>query len=193
MRVACFAVLAACGGGNGGGDDLRVTTQFQVTSIAGAGVSPLDPLANQTVDIEIVWPKVDWNHGTQDPAGCKSTGVGFQASTRTASGATADLVQREILDRLPDWDVRLQLCTAGSGDSTVVVESVIDALNLSFGCFGVPASAQVTGGDGYPALTSFTATSCMATILDVVNNRVLSNPSFSITFETGPSRIPSSP
>lgn len=189
MRFACLAVLAACGGG---GDELRATTRFQVTNVAGAGMSPLDPLANQTIDLEIVWQKVDTlqNPDMRDPAGCKSIGVGYQPATRTASGATADLVQREILDKLADWDIVLQLCTSSAGQSTIALESVIDALNLSFGCFGVPASAQVMGSDGYPELTSFTATSCMATILDVVNNRVFSNPSFSITFETGPSRIP---
>ena len=188
MRVACLALLAACGGS---GDDLRASTQFQVTNVAGSGISPLDPLANQMIDIEIVWPKVDTNHGDMtDPMGCHTTGVGFLPSTRTANGATADLVQHEILDRLADWDVVMQLCTSGAGQSTVRLESVIDELNLSFGCFGLPPAAEVMGSDGYPRLTSFTATNCMATILDVVNNRVFSNPSFSITFETGPSRIP---
>lgn len=187
MRVACLALLAACGGS---GDDLRASTHFQVTNVAGSGTSALDPLANQMIDIEIVWPKVDWNHGEQDPPGCHSTGVGYLASTRTASGATADLVQREILDKLDNWDARLELCMSGSGQSTAKLESDINELNLGFGCFGVPASAQVMGSDGYPALTSFTATNCMATILDVVNNRVFSSQGFEITYETGPSRIP---
>jgi hypothetical protein len=188
MRVAWLVTLAACGG-EANEDALRLTTSFVVTETAGAGMSPLDPLQGQAIDIEIVWPMVESLHGTDDPQGCKTTVVGFLPE-RTAKGPSAALVQREILDMLPNWDMRLQLCDAGAGSSTIAVFATIDALNLAFGCFGVPASAQLRGGDGYPILTSFTADQCNSTILDVVNNRVLMNRSFAMTIATGPSRIP---
>jgi hypothetical protein len=187
MRFAWLLLLVAC---NGDENAMTATTSFQVTNAAGAGTSPLDPLQGQTLDIEIVWPEVNHFRGTTDPQGCKTVAVGFLPSQRTASGASKELVQREILDRLLDWDVKLQLCDQGFGTSTVALEAVINELNLSFGCFGVPETAMVRDGDGYPLVTSFTATQCSSTILDVVNNRVFSNPSFSITFETGPTHLP---
>ena len=92
-------------------------------------------------------------------------------------------MQTEILDMLAYWDVRLQLCT--TGESSVILHSEIPALNVAFGCFGIPPSAVQRNGDGYPQITSFTATRCDATILDVVNNRILGNDNFEVTFETG--------
>jgi hypothetical protein len=189
MRVACLVTLAACGGA-ADEDALRLTTSFVVTEIAGAGTSPLDPLLGQSIDIEIVWPTVEALHGTDDPQGCKTTVLGFFPEPRTAKGPSAALVQREILDMLPNWDMRLQLCDAGAGSSTIAVFATINELNLAFGCFGVPASAQLRGSDGYPLVTTFTADQCNSTILDVVNNRVLMNRSFAMTIVTGPSRIP---
>jgi hypothetical protein len=97
-------------------------------------------------------------------------------------------VQREILDRLPEWDVRFEQCSTAA--STITAEAVIDELNLAFGCGTVPASALVHDADGHPQVTSFTATDCTATILDVVNNRQLGATGFSITFVTGPDRVP---
>ena len=184
--VAWLGLLGACASD----PPLTVHASFSVTDFSGRGPSPLDPLQGQTVDMTIAFPKFDSNHGDgSDAAGCKTTVVGLLPSTRTAHGATAALVQREILDRLPDWDVKLQLCDA-QGQSSVVLESVIDELNLTLGCFGLPTSAATTGADGYPALTSFTATQCSSTILDVVNNRVIGGSSFSITFATGPAELP---
>ena len=189
MRFAWACVFAGCT--HGYSYALQVDTSFTVTDVTGAGMSPLDPLQGQELAIHIAWPQVDSNHGPGgDPTGCKTTAVGFLASARDASGPTKDLVQREILDRLDNWDVRLQLCDVGAGMSSLQMTAVINELNLSFGCFGVPASAKVTGGDGYPAITSFTATMCSSTILDVVNNRVFGNRNFEMTIETGPSRLP---
>ena len=187
MRFVWLVALLGCA------DEyaLEVKTSFMVTEVTGAGVSPLDPLAGQVIDIHIAWPAVDSNHGDgNDPAGCKSTVLGFRTSERTATGPTAMLVQTEILDKLAGWEVRLQLCEAGSGMSSLVIVAVINELNLSFGCFGVPEAAKVSGSDGYPAITSMTATGCRSTILDVVNNRVFGNSNFPITIVTGPSSLP---
>lgn len=185
--AGAMTVGAGCGGP--AGDDLTAHTSFVVTSAQGSTPSPLDPLADQTIEIDVVWPTIQSNNGDgSDPAGCKTTAL-FAASTRTAHGSSAGVVQTEILDRLPDWDVRLQLCDA-SGQSSIALEAVINELNLSFGCFGVPASAMKRNGGGFPIMTSFTATQCSATILDVVNVKVLSNPDFSIVFTTGPDELP---
>ena len=182
---ALVILLAACGGGSSG-PDVTVTTHFDVTQMSGLGPSPLDPLFNQTLDLEVVLDSV--TPYFTDPAGCKSTTLVQPTATRTARGASADLVQREILDRLPDWDVRFEQCATAA--STITAEAVIDELNLGFGCGTVPASALVHDAEGYPQVTSFTATDCTATILDVVNNRQLGATGFSITFVTGPDRVP---
>jgi hypothetical protein len=192
--AACiaFSAAAACGGDEGAsGPALTASASFTVTSIAGSGTSPLDPLMGQTIDFEIVWQTAASNHGVgDDPAGCKTTAVGFGTAERTARGATADLVQREILDKLDNWSIGLQLCDASAGRSSVTLDSTIDELNLGFGCFGLPDTAKKNGSDGYPAVTSFTATECSATILDVVNNRALMNASFAMTIDTGPAQLP---
>jgi hypothetical protein len=189
-RVACLAIVAACGGDDGGsnGPPLTATTSFVVTMMAGNGPSPLDPLVGKTIDMQVVFPDVNTSRGYEgDTPECKSTLIEWAEAERTASGETAQLVQTELLDRLPYWDVRIQLCTTGK--SSITLHSEIAPLNLAFGCFGIPGSAMIRR-DGYPQLTSFTATECSATILDVVNNRVLQNPDFAITFETGPSQLP---
>lgn len=191
MRLAPLALLAACGGTSTGTPTMDVTTSFQVTSFSGNGPSPLDPLQNQTVDITIHWDQTDSNHGDGgDTQGCKTLaiGYGFGVTTRTAHGATAQLVQSQILDRLDNWDIALQLCDTGG--SSVTLESTINELNLSFGCFGVPASAMKQDAEGFPELTSFTATQCSATILDVTNNRDLGSDNFSMQIATSRPQLP---
>jgi hypothetical protein len=184
--VGLLVLLSACGST---GPDLTLTTQFTIAGITGAGMSPLDPLLGQTIDVEVVIDHANANHGDgNDPAGCKTTVAYAGNAKRTARGSTSALVQREILDRLPDWDFRLQLCDSASSSFTAV--AVINELNLAFGCNGIPASARARGADGSPELTSFTATQCRATILDVVNNRDLSNADFAMTIVTGPEQIP---
>jgi hypothetical protein len=170
---------------------MLVTTTFPITVFTGANPSYLDPLMGQTVDIRLEWDgTLSSNHGDgSDPVGCKTSAV-YGPSTRTASGATADTVQAQILDPLEDWDVRLQLCDEGTGRSTVTVEAVINRLNLTFGCFGLPPNALARDGGGFPEIVSFTATMCSATILDVCDNRVIGNDNFSITIATGPDHLP---
>jgi hypothetical protein len=182
MRRFMWIVAAACGAcGGGSGADLTMKTSFVVTSVQGSNPSPLDPLANQTIDFDVEWTAPSSNTGAgTDPAGCKSTTL-YGAATRTAHGATATLVQAEILDRLEGWDLRLQLCDAGAGSSSVTVDSAINELNLALGCVGVPASAMRKDSAGYPVVTSFTATNCAATILDVVAVKELTSTSFSMT------------
>ncbi len=190
MRIAWLPFLVCGCGGGSNGPDLVMTTTFPVTTALGANPSPLDPLIGNSIAIRIEWPAVDYNHGDgSDPAGCKTTAL-IGASLRTASGPTMTTVTQELLEPLEDWDVVLQLCTAGNGGSSISVDAVIDRLNLGITCFGLPPSASATDADGYPEVTSFTATMCGATILDVVNNRSLGADGYSMTFATGPDRVP---
>ena len=181
-------MLAACG--TTSKPPMTVTTTFPVTVFTGTAVSsPLDPLMGQTIAISIVFTSIDSNHGDgNDPPDCK-TQLLYGDTTRTATGASAAVVQAQILDMLPDWELKLQLCS-GADSSSVVLEATIDALNLSFGCLGVPPDGMAIGADGYPVITSFDATQCSATILDVVNNRVVGNDDFAMTIATGPGELP---
>jgi hypothetical protein len=179
--------LAACGGASG--PPVTATTTFTVTEFTGANPSPLDPLKDQQISIKVVFPTIDVARGDEtDTADCISTVISSFPADRTASGPSAEVVQTQILDMLAYWDIKLQLCNM-NGQSTIVLHSEIDPLNLAFGCYGIPAEAYVRSS-GYPELTTFTATHCSATILDVVNNRVLGNPDFSIDFVTNEDQVP---
>ena len=187
MRCALWiAALAACGTS---GPDVRLTTKFDVTVMTGLGPSTLDALYGQTIDLEITLDDV--KHLADDPEpGCKQTTIApYPAPAgRLARGATAATVKSEILDLLPDWDLRFEVCTGGA--SSIVADAAINELNLGLGCAGVPEGALLVGASGYPELTSFTATRCNAVILDVVTNRQIGNPDFEMTFEVGPDHVP---
>ena len=186
MRSVYLAtILAACGGGDA--PPLSVTTQFVVTEASGTGPSPLDQLAGQAVAVQIDFDSVGAVRSEDGP--CKALVLFTTDAIRTARGASAAIVEREILDLLPSWDVRLELCD-NPAQSSFLAESTINELNLLFGCIGVPTSAAIRDAEGFPLLSSFTATGCSATILDVVNNRVIGNPSFTMTVATGPARLP---
>lgn len=188
-RFAVLMCCAACGGGSGG-PPVTATTSFAVTTFSGNGPSPLDPLKDQTISIQVVFPMIDTARGDEsDTTDCISTVVSSFPAEPTASGATADLVQTQILDMLAYWDIKLQLCKT-SGGSSITLHSEIDSLNLAFGCLGLPASAFVRTSSGYPELTTMTASHCSATILDVVNNRVLGNQDFTVDFVTNKAEIP---
>lgn len=184
--LALVALLAACGGSSSSGPDMTATTQFAVTQSNNNNPSSLDALVGQTIDLEIILDPV--GSYTSDSADCKSTIVYSENAQVTARGASAPLVTTEIIAKLPAWDVRFEQCPTAA--SSITVDAAVNELNLAFACGTVPASANVMGSDGYPALSSFTATSCAATILDVDNNRVVGATGFSVTFATGPDRLP---
>ncbi|MEP6864413.1 MAG: hypothetical protein ABJE66_27575 [Deltaproteobacteria bacterium] len=188
MRLWLVVALGACGGGGSSGPDLEISTSFPITTFLGSSPSPLDPLMGATISLDITWPMPDSNDGDgSDPSSCTSRYF-YGPSDDVATGASADVVTAQLLDRLPDWDFELQLCS--SGGSSIQIVAVIDALNLAIGCFGLPPSAQAIDADGHPDVTSFTATMCHATILDVVNNRTLGSDDFTVKIQTGPARLP---
>lgn len=177
--------LVGCGGDESG-PALEVTTSFTVTSVSGSGTSPLDALDAQTIDFDIVFTAVDYNAGPGiDPPGCRRRVFGFAPSTKASASA---VVQSAILDRLESWSVSLQLCD--SGQATLAVDAAIDELNLNFGCGMIPTAAMRKDASGSPVLTSFTASNCFATILDVVNNRVVESSGFGVTITTGRAELP---
>lgn len=187
-RIAVVLVLIGCGGDDGAsGPQLDVSTTFTVASVSGAGTSPLDALAGQTIDFKITFDFVDFNAGNgNDPPGCKSRLFGFSPTAATSESA---LVQTEVIDKLNEgWSVDFQLCD--SGQATLAVDSAINALNLNFGCGSIPAAAVRKDSVGSPVLTTFTATNCNATILDVVNNRVAEASGFGVMIKTGHAELP---
>jgi hypothetical protein len=192
MRFAWFAVTAtvatsACGGDGGG--SITASMSFVVTTKTGSGGATIDPLYMNTFAIDVTFPSIDYVHGDEsDSADCKSTVFVSDPATRVAHGDMAGLITTEILDKLSYWDIRLQLCTQGT--STVLLHSEIAALNLAFGCSGLPESAKKRDSAGWPVLTSFTATGCNATIYDVAVNSVLSNPNHELVFKTDPAEVP---
>jgi len=190
MLGRAVVILGTCGlGACGGGDahDLVVTTSFTITELTGTGPSPLDPLNGQALALAITLDAPAVFHTMT--SGCRQTAFRGDDPPRSASGGAAATVEAEILERLPEWFVVLDLCEPAA-QSRILVEAVIDELNLQLGCLSVPASANVRDGNGDPVLTTFTGASCTATILDVVNNRALGATAFTIRFETGPDRLP---
>jgi hypothetical protein len=191
MRSACLLVLlAACGGDDSNGPPLVVSTSFLVTDKTGsAPTAPIDPLYQQMVAFDVEFPTITSSRGDEaDTIDCISTVVASESAIDTAHGDTAAVYQTEVLDMLGYWDVRLQLCTTGS--PSIRLHSEIDAFNFAIGCGGIPEAARVKNRDGYPELTTFTATDCNATIYDVARNRILSANGFTMQVTTGPAELP---
>jgi hypothetical protein len=185
MRSLGLVFVAACSGGDE--PQVTATMALDLTDVSGEDPSPLDPLANQRIDLTIALDDVGV---VRDENGtCRRLVLFVPEAGRSARGATADLVQRELLDRLVGWDVVLELCD-DPALSTVVVESSINELNTIFGCATVPDAAHVRDPEGFPALTSFRGTGCTATILDVVNTRVFAASDFAILIFTNPAVVP---
>jgi hypothetical protein len=164
--------LVACNGE--GASTVHISTTFTITSLDGTGPSVLDPLNGQAITLAITLDEPTIYH---DAVGsCRSTIFGREDPERTASPA---LVQTEILAKIPIWDVKLELCTAGG---RIAIDASINELNTAIGCLDLR--------DNDLQLTTFVGSHCTATILDVVNNRVLGAQDFTVSFDTGGSRIP---
>jgi hypothetical protein len=180
--------LAACG------RTVSITTSFTVTTLSGHGPSPFDVLANQGVSLSVVLdgPAISHDHEMVGNDVCRVTRAQSENAQRTASGDTADLVQTQILDPLPEWAAQLETCVApdNSYTSSLGIVAVIDPLNVRLDCSTVPQSVTAHDAAGYPELVTFEATDCTAQILDVVNNRSLEATGFVVDLDTGGDQVP---
>ena len=178
MRVALVALIAV---GCGGDDStfVTVTTTFPVDQMFGNGSSYLQKYVGMDLGFEVSFPSAATE--TYETTGCKNTRLTLNDAPRVATGPLATDAQRELLDPLDQaWEIVFEVC-AEPTQTTITLDSVIDPYNLSFGCGVVPASAQRLGEDGFPVLSSFTATRCNATILDVINAYTIGNADFAMT------------
>jgi hypothetical protein len=176
-RIAMLTLLlGACGAD---GPTYVVTATVPITQMFGNGSSYLQKYIGMDLGFEVSFPSAAFE--TYDTTGCNNTRLVLDDAPRRATGALATNAQRELLDPLDQaWEVVFEVC-AEPTQTTITLDSVIDPYNLSFGCGVVPASAQRLGEDGYPVLSSFTATRCNATILDVINAYTIGNADFAMT------------
>lgn len=162
-----------------------------MTSIEGAGTSPLDVLQDQPIDFDVVWQHAGLvTDDGDEQGGCYGSSFGGDLAVSTAYGASAELVQSEILDRLDEWKIALHLCEPGIDQPRSSFHAANADIFAAFNCAGIPDSAQVYASEGRPAMTTFTATECEAKIEYLANGRTLKNASVSIRIETGPAQLP---
>jgi len=188
VRLAAITVLAACSAAPSARAPVELSSTFTVDPMPmGSVASSLDPIAGQQISIDVLFP--DLGFAQDDRSGCLTQTVFVDDAQPTASGPVADLVQTMILDRLPAWDVDVQVCSDGT--SQLLVNADIDELNFKVGCGDVPAGA-VSSRDpqGYPFVSTMTAGGCTADILDVVVGRDFTIANFSVTVATQQSRLP---
>ena len=176
MLRLSFALLAAC---SSGGSSVVASTSFTITEQTGQGPSHLDGLNGQTITMEVTFDSPSVGHALI--GGCPTTGLGQASATTSATGETAAMVQKEILDYLPDWDLRLSVCDDVSQSSIELAADNEMNTGFTLGCIGLPESATLKDGDNNPRFSSFTAPSCTFTILDADTNRVLAAHNFAMT------------
>ena len=181
------AAVAACGSSEPASPDLVMSLSFPATDTFGTNPSYLQKYVNQMISLEITLTSAGFFN---EPAvACGETTAYEEVATRVALGGNGPDFQRELLDPIDRWDLELEICDDPS-QSTVSLVGAIDPINLSFGCGVIPAEAQQRAADGSAVITSFTATSCNAIVLDVINAFSIGNTGFSMTVETGPDRLP---
>ncbi|MEO8554139.1 MAG: hypothetical protein ABI678_29390 [Kofleriaceae bacterium] len=168
-----LAISAACGyacGNTANGDLVSVTSTMTVTAVSGSGTSPLEPLVGQQLAFTITFAAPSIGH---EPAnGCPTTDDHETVSSKVATGATAALVQSDVLDILSDWEAVLNVCTPASGSSITLRSDNEAGLGLVFACFDLPPSALGIDGAGEPRWSSFQTTGrCDATLYDQLHGR----------------------
>lgn len=173
---ALLLLVAACGS-NG---NLVVTTTMTVTTVSGAGPSPLDPLDGQPFSIEITFAGATSDHDDQN--GCIDTVLSTDTPVKVATGPSADLVQSGVLDILPEWDARLELCNPTSGSTASLRSDNQAGLGLSFGCQDLPASA-IEIENNHPVWTTFSSTACDITLWDELHGRLFGGTNVTMKFQ----------
>ena len=182
LRLALpgLAIAGVACGSDPTNPDLTLSTTLTVTEATGNGTSPLEAIVNQptTFTIDVVAPGI--GHDTENT--CRWTTLSVAMPTAIASGTNAALVQTEVLDRLPGYDVRLELCDPADLSSASLFADNQAGLGVTIGCKAVPSSAMVKDGHGDPLWTAFTASSCDASIYDQLRGRLYTAHDFSVTF-----------
>jgi hypothetical protein len=181
MRVALL-VLVGCGGAGEQGEVVASTTMV-LGEQTGIGPSPLDPLLGQSIGFDVEVANAVIAHATAE--GCRWTVNTTEVPVATATGSNAALVQTEILDRLPAWDVKLALCDVAA-QSSVTLHADFEGMAVIAGCLVVPASAQVRDGAGDPRWTDFTGASCQATVYDQLHGRLFTAHDVTMQFALAP-------
>ncbi|HSD90929.1 MAG TPA: hypothetical protein VLB44_25570 [Kofleriaceae bacterium] len=167
MRRVLWVVLVA---GCGSDPELRMSASMTVADGAGSGTSPLDGLIGQTVAFEIDFLSPGTAFEMVDT--CHRTSYSTEMPASTSSGATASIVQTEILEHLPAWNARLELCDPASLSSVTLMADNEAGLAVTVGCRDIPLSAQHRDGNGNPAWSTFSSTTCDGQIYDQLHARL---------------------
>jgi hypothetical protein len=149
---------------------VSVTPTMTVTAGTGSGTSPLEALVGQQVSFTITFAAPSIGHDRDHD--CPTTLDGEMVTSKVATGATASLVQTDVLDILPYWEAELNVCNPASGSSLTLRSDNQAGLGLNFACFELPPSSLAIDGSGDPKWSSFQTTGrCDATLYDQLNAR----------------------
>jgi hypothetical protein len=172
-------MLMGCGGDAGG--NMVASTKITLAEQSGMGPSPLDPLLGEAIELEVELAEAAIGYDTVET--CKWTVHSSAAPIATATGVHAAIVQTEILDRLPDWNLRLALCDNPDQSTVTLLSDNGAGLAVTAGCLGLPPSAMVHDGDGHPRWTDFSANRCDGSVYDQLHGRLFTGRDFTMTFK----------
>jgi hypothetical protein len=181
-RHAVVCLLAGCGGAAEVGS-VRATASMVLAEQTGQGPSSLDVLLGQSIGFEVELADAIVTHDTVEA--CRWTVHTTEMPVATATGANAALVQTDILDRLPAWDLTLSVCAVAT-QSSVTLHADFPGMAVIAGCLAIPDSAQVTDEQGDPRWTSFTGMRCQASVYDQSHGRLFTASNVTMQFATTP-------
>jgi len=164
------AWMSACTSSGGNGELVSITPTMTVTAVGGSGTSPLEPLVGQQLSFTITFAAPSIGHDPEHD--CPTTVDGEMVASKVATGATASLVQSNVLDILPYWEAVMNVCNPASGSSLTLRSDNQAGLGLNFACFELPPSSLGIDGSGDPKWSSFQTTGrCDATLYDQLDGR----------------------
>lgn len=177
--VALLLAIAACGDDGASGPALTVEMSIPIVEGVNGTPSVFDPLIGQTFGLSFVASSAPaFDHGMA--TSCLFTDFDLQSSERVASGAMADLVQRELVDGTTVSTLHVEKCDAGRPSVSITLREGAP-YQAFFSCF-VADNDLPLDADGYPELASLTVTDCHATIDDVSAFRNFQSAPYSTVF-----------
>jgi len=168
--------VASCGASEG---NLVVATSFVLGERSGAGPSQLDVLEGQSIAFEV--ELADAVIGHESAQACRHTVSTSEMAVTSATGAQANVVETEILEKTIAWDLRLVLCEPTTDSYVALHTEGPGGIAVVAGCATVPASAQQRDDAGDPRFSNFTATGCDGTVYDPGHDRVFMAHGFTMT------------